>query len=172
MTPNNFANLATGVALAALIPALCGWLLMWLFKPGPVSENVSLDPVKQRFAVKLAMLLTMGGGGLLGVAFVMYIVAGFWWLGSLFVNYASPAILAILSVVIALLPLSIAAIAGFIAKRLGGNLNEAGVSGCIWRGRDVGPILYQMFMVAWLSMFSIGLGLLGLIAAGIWALLR
>lgn len=80
--------------------------------------------------------------------------------------------LAILSAVIGALPLLIALLAGFIAGRLGCEMNEGGVSPCMLWGRDIGPTLYGMFMMGWLAMLSLPAGFIGVIGAGVWALCR
>lgn len=80
--------------------------------------------------------------------------------------------LAILSAVIGVLPLLIALLGGFIADRLGCEMNEGSVQPCLLWGRDISHHLYGMFMCGWFAMLTLPLGFAGVVAAGIWALVR
>ncbi|AZZ91566.1 hypothetical protein EUZ85_12860 [Hahella sp. KA22] len=83
----------------------------------------------------------------------------------------TPLSLAILSIVVGIFPLLVASLAKAIARSLGGSLSEADCESCMLFGRDISPILYRMFVFAWLSMFTLGLGMLGVMGAIAWALL-
>lgn len=84
----------------------------------------------------------------------------------------TPGKLALISVVIGPIPLLIALLGAGIAKMIGGTLDAAKVENCIVFGVDIGNVLYTMFMMHWLMIFTGGFAVLGLMASGIWALVN
>ena len=84
----------------------------------------------------------------------------------------TPGRLAALCVLIGALPLLLAMLGGFIAARFGCRLHGGGIEPCVIRGHDISPWLYRLFMCGWFGMFTVPLGLCGLMGSGIWALVR
>ena len=70
----------------------------------------------------------------------------------LLASYAAIALLA-------LSPLLIAFAASSAAERLGCGLNEGDPRPCFFHGKDIGGALYTMFVMAWLSVGSLPLGI-------------
>ena len=92
------------------------------------------------------------------------------WLWANYIEQLTPGKLALISVVIGPIPLLIALLGAGIAKMIGGTLDASKVENCIVFGIDIGNVLYTMFMMHWLMIFTGGLAVLGLMASGIWAL--
>jgi len=65
-------------------------------------------------------------------------------------------------VLFALSPILSAMIASMVTSLCGSLLNEGGVHRSIIGGVDVGGLLYHMFVVGWLSLITIQIGLLGI----------
>ncbi len=85
----------------------------------------------------------------------------------------TPLRLAILSVIIGLLPIIPAILAGIMASICGCEISDAGVTGkCIFFGKDISRTLYSMTVYAWFGMITVPLAFMGLVASGIWALLK
>jgi len=85
----------------------------------------------------------------------------------------TPLRLAILSIVIGLLPIIPAIIAGIMASICGCEINDAGVTGeCIVFGKDISSHLYSMYVTAWFGMISVPLATCGLFISGVWALFK
>ena len=82
----------------------------------------------------------------------------------------TPLFLAILSIFIGIFPILVAMLAGVIAKHYGCTLNEAGISNSERLSHRTRKILYSMFVFGWMTMFTAGLGFIGVIASVIWAL--
>lgn len=112
------------------------------------------------------------GAVVLVFAFFILLGSGCWYVFLKIKYFFSPLRLALLSILIGIFPLLISMLASSIAKALGCSLNEAGVSECKWRGIDLGPTLYTMFMFGWLAMFTMGFMFFGLIGSAVWALVR
>lgn len=74
-----------------------------------------------------------------------------------------------LLLVFAISPLLLATGAGFAAEAYGCDLDEGSIHPCIANGRDIGPDLYTLFVLGWLSLATIpiGLGLLVLYLVGV-----
>ena len=102
--------------------------------------------------------------------------SGIWyavrWIAPLFTFHFTPGRLAIVSIVIGVFPLAVGLLASLIARLLGCQLNEGGVSECKVWGRDIGPLLYAMFVFTWMTMFTMGFAVFGIIGSVIWAFMR
>lgn len=163
MTPASLALYGLiPVAIAALLLAVA-LALGVVFK---LPRQGGLDIHNQAPLVRFVFVLVMAASLMLAVAIVALLVAGAWWLGTEVI--VTPRRLVIISVVIAVLPLTLAFLASAIARAIGGTLHEGGYQDCTLLGFDLGPVLYQLFVMAWLSVFSGGLAIFGLIGAGIW----
>ena len=84
----------------------------------------------------------------------------------------TPGSLAVLSIIVGVFPLLVSMAAGGIAQIKGCRLDEGRAEPCYLCGRDISGLLYAMFMCAWLAMFTLGLMIIGLSTAGVWALLN
>ena len=56
-------------------------------------------------------------------------------------------------------------IAELIAKTMGCALNEGSSNECIVLGIDIGDVLYSMFVMFWLSLISIPIGVIGILSS-------
>lgn len=81
----------------------------------------------------------------------------------------TPGILAIISLIVGFFPVLVSILAGIIANSCDCRLDEGGVHPCVIFGKDRGPMLYSMFNFAWFIFFTLPLGVLGLVVAGVWA---
>ena len=95
--------------------------------------------------------------------------AGVSWLWAISGVQLTPGKLALISVVLGPLPLVIAMIASGVAQMIGGDLHEGHAKNCIVFGVDISGVLYNMFMMGWLTIFTGGLAMIGLFVSGIWA---
>lgn len=68
-------------------------------------------------------------------------------------------------VLVSLVPLTLAALAMWIASRNGCTLHEGFANPCIVFGRDIGEALYTMAVMGWLALVTLPLGAL---AALVW----
>lgn len=84
----------------------------------------------------------------------------------------TPLRLVLISVVFGLFPLLIALLAILIANLCGCRLDEAEAGKCVVFGKDIGGLLYGMFVFGWMGMITGGIGVLGVMAGAIWGLLR
>lgn len=73
---------------------------------------------------------------------------------------------------IGLLPLLLAMLAGAIADWAKCELSEADVGPCVIAGRDVGSLLYGMFVCGWFSLITAPAALLAAIVYSIYLLVR
>ena len=119
---------------------------------------------------KLALISISIGTLSLTLLILTLIWAGSWWLWNTYGIHLSPGKLALFSLVLGPAPLLLAVIASAVAKLIGGELDASRARECKVLGVDIGGILYFMFMAHWLTIFTGGLAILGLIASGIWAL--
>lgn len=85
---------------------------------------------------------------------------------------SGPALLAIVSVAIALCPVLPVFLAAIIAHWRHVILTEAHMPKCLIGGHDVGPWLYRLGMCGWFLFFTLPIGFAGLLASGVWALVR
>lgn len=77
-------------------------------------------------------------------------------------------ILALLAILLlTAVPLISAVLASVIASANGCALNEGATSSCIIAGADRGPMLYTMFVMGWMMLFTLPVGFTALI---IWAI--
>jgi hypothetical protein len=70
----------------------------------------------------------------------------------------------LLLVLFAVSPILCAMLAGLIAKLCGSQLDEGGVHPCIVCGVDIGGLLYKMGVLGWLSLFTVPIGFLCIVA--------
>lgn len=84
----------------------------------------------------------------------------------------TPFKLAVLSLAVGLFPLLLSLCGMVLARCLNCKVNAAGAEKCMVFGVDISNVLYTLFMMHWLTIFSGGLAVYGLIGAGIWAWLQ
>ncbi len=163
-----FYRILTGVALIAFFVGISFQKLYRISINKHESQRKS-DTLKKYavtsisiFALSVALIILSLG---LSLAW-----AGVSWLWAISGVQLTPGKLALISVVLGPLPLVIAMIGAGVAKMIGGNLDAAKAENCILFGVDIGGVLYIMFMMGWLMMFTGGLAMIGLFVSGIWAL--
>lgn len=71
---------------------------------------------------------------------------------------------------IGLLPMLLAMLAGTIANWAKCELSEAGVGPCVIGGRDVGNMLYSMFVSGWFSLITLPAAMLAALGYSIYLL--
>ena len=164
-----FYRILTGVALIAFFVGISFQKLYRISINKHESQRKS-DTLKKYaktsfsiFAMSVALIILSLGLSLAwaGVSWLWAIIAGV---------QLTPGKLALISMALGPLPLVIAMIGAGVAKMIGGDLSSAGVENCIVFGVDIGNVLYTMFMMGWLLMFTGGLAMIGLFVSGIWAL--
>lgn len=102
--------------------------------------------------------------GILGMG-----ASGIWYALQWIAPFFTPGILATVSIAIGVFPFVVGMLASMIAQRLDCQLSSAGVSECKLWGRDIGPLLYSMFMFTWMTIFTMGFAIFGVIGSIIWA---
>lgn len=160
-------SLISALAVFIFLPA--SGLLLFLSK---VAAKKQYTLVKSKSLEKLALLCISFGSLSLALFLLSLLWAGSWWFWEAYVGQLTPGKLALISVVIGPIPLLIALLGAGIAKMIGGTLDAAKVENCIVFGVDIGNVLYTMFMMHWLMIFTGGFAVLGLMASGIWALVN
>ena len=85
-------------------------------------------------------------------------------------RYKKPVYLVIFSVIFAVLPIISIAIAYGIASLNDCRVNEAGANPCMVFGMNVGDALYSMNVLGWFALFTIPIGVVGLIIGVFWTL--
>lgn len=105
----------------------------------------------------------------MGVSAIWYVIR---WIAPFFALHVTPGRLASASIAIGVFPLAVGVLASLIAKSLGCQLNEAGASECKIGGRDIGPLLYSMFVFTWMTMFTMGFAVFGIIGSLVWAFMN
>lgn len=73
---------------------------------------------------------------------------------------------------IGLLPLLMALLAGAIANWAKCELSEASVGPCVIAGKDIGNLLYTMFVSGWFSLITLPSALLAMLIYSIYLLVR
>ena len=160
-----FYRIVTGVALIAYFFGISFRKLYRISINKHESQRKS-DTLK-KFAVTSIFIFKMS----VALIIMNLVWAGVSWLWAIIAGVQlTPGKLALISVVLGPLPLVIAMIGAGVAKMIGGDLSSAGVENCIVFGVDIGNVLYTMFMMGWLLMFTGGLAMIGLFVSGIWAL--
>lgn len=148
---------------------MLAWILAHFVKKGPDGRiNVS----QGGFVVKPVFALAVGGGLLLGLALVAFVVSALWWVFSGILRDMTPGGLALLSLGIGFLPLVVSALGAGLAKILGGRIDASGAKDCFFLGFDLNNLVYALFMSYWVVFLTGGLAMFGLIGSGIWAVLR
>ncbi len=155
-----------GIALAII-----GWVLT-LFAFAGIDSDEKPENKMKRPLVRLSMYFMFGGGGFLGFALILFTASAIWWLFRDVIQFDSPGQLATYSLIIGSLPFVPPFIAGIIAWLLGGNIGARGRSTCLLWGVNIGPLLENLFMFYILFYVTGGLAVFGLLASGIWALVR
>lgn len=158
----SFVLMCLGILVGAI-----GWILTHFAKKSP---DGAIKIQQGGLIVKAAFVFAVGGGGLLGLAIVGYFISAVWWVLS--VMNLTPGRLALLSIFIGAFPLVLAFLGSGIAKISGGNVDASGVRDCYLLGFDLNNLVYTLFMCHWAVIFTGGFAVLGLMASGIWALIR
>jgi len=154
---------------AGILARVLAWILAHFVKKGPDGRiNVS----QGGFVVKPVFALAVGGGLLLGLALVAFVVSALWWVFSGILRDMTPGGLALLSLGIGFLPLVVSALGAGLAKILGGRIDASGAKDCFFLGFDLNNLVYALFMSYWVVFLTGGLAMFGLIGSGIWAVLR
>ena len=153
------------MCLGILAGAL-GWILAHFVKKSPEGK---IDLRQGGFIVKGVFILAVGGGGLLALSIVGFVVSAVWW--ALSVTDMTPGLLALLSLLIGVLPLMLAFLGAGLAKISGGHVDASGVRDCFLFGFDLNNLVYTLFMCHWAVIFTGGLAIFGLMASAIWAFL-
>ncbi|RUL77710.1 hypothetical protein [Dyella choica] len=71
-----------------------------------------------------------------------------------------------------LVPLLMALLAGAVANWAKCELSEASVGPCVIGGRDVGKVLYTMFVSGWFSLITLPAALLAMMIYSVYLLVR
>jgi hypothetical protein len=154
---------------AGVVFGLCGWCLSPFL---PKSPDGKMNVREGGLIVKAAFVLAVGCGGLLALAIVSFICAGIGLVISVVFKDMTPGKLALLSLAIGIFPIGIAMLGAGLARVAGGQVDARGASGCVLFGRDLNSLVYTLFMMHWLVMFTGGFAVFGLMSAGIWALIK
>lgn len=167
MSSELLMQLSGGLAVLAVLLAVIGWLVAivsQLGKPGGFNLRHGERPAG------FAFVCIMGAGLIMGVALFGVMAAALWWLGAHALVYLTPERLALISIGVGVLPLLLSMLGVAAAKVTGGRVDASGAYHCRILGRDVGGIVYTLFMMYVVTVFSAGLTVLGLIGSGLWAL--
>lgn|SRR5690554_1068509 len=164
-----FDTFFTSILLMCLgiLAGVMGWILTHFVKKSP-EGTISIQ--QGGFIVKAAFVFAVGGGGLIALAIVGFFISAVWWF--LAMLNLTPGRLALLSLFVGVFPLLLAFIGTGIAKISGGHVDASGVKDCFLFGLNLNNLVYTLFMFHWAVIFTGGLAALGLMASGIWALIR
>ena len=80
----------------------------------------------------------------------------------------TPKSLALISIIAGIFPLLVMMLGLVLAKILGCQIDESKPHKCIFFGSDIGRFLYGSFVFAWLALVTGPIGIIGLIASGVW----
>jgi hypothetical protein len=147
-------------------------LVLTPFAFAGIDPAADLETKKKKPLVRLCMYFLFGGGAFLGFAVVVFIASASWWLLRDVIQFDSPGQLAMYSLILGPLPLVFPLAAEIITRAIGGRIGANGYSNCLLWGVNVGPLLQNMLMFYLLLYVTGGLAVYGLLASGIWALIR
>ena len=169
MTAGFIAQASAGLLCLGLLLVIFGWavaVISQIGKPGRFNISHGERPVGFAFS------FIMAGALLSAIAIIGLLVAGLWWMVPYLFASITPGWLAILSIGVGVFPIVLSALASLTAKAMGGSVSASGADNCILLGRDIGSLIYTLFMSYMLAYFTVGLAVLGLIGSGIWAIIR
>lgn len=158
--------IALAIMCLGILAGTLAWILTHFVKKSPEGK---INVREGGFIVKAVFMLAGGGGGLLGLAIVGFIVSAIWW--ALSIINLTPGRLALLSLFIGVFPLILAFLGAGLAKISGGHVDASGVKDCSVLGFDLNNLVYTLFMCHWAVIFTGGLAIFGLMASGLWALI-
>lgn len=147
--------------------AVFGWLVRVVF--GLVRLPSSLSSW-QKTLIGVSFVSVVIGGFAIAVGLIGIVVSAFLWIKLSYFSELTPKALAIISVVIGPLPLVFSFLGMGVMKLLGGHSDGNGVYVKPLLGVDLSSALTTLFMMHWLTIFTGGLAMLGLMVSGIWAL--
>lgn len=169
--PATLLSISQMLAIAGVLAAVSALLLVPFVKR---SDKRLFRSKKIRELGRLeqgVFLFASGAGILLGLAFIVSIVAGLWWCVAALVQATTPAELAVLCILFGVAPFLLTILAVVLARLLGGSVNASGANNCHLLGFNFNGFIHSLFMSYWLVFFTGGIALVGLIGSGIWALL-
>jgi hypothetical protein len=148
---------------------ITAWILTHFIKQAPDGR---IDVRNGGWLTRTVLVAAIGAGLLSGCALVGFLLAGFWWIFLYIHEILRPVSLALLSIGIGFFPFLLAVLGQCLASVLGGKVDASGASNCQLSGLDLNRFVYFLFMSYWWSFFIIGFALIGLVASGIWAIVR
>jgi hypothetical protein len=154
---------------AGIVAGALAWILAHFIKKSPEGR---INIRQGGFIAKSVFVLAGGGGLLLGLSIVSFVVSGIWWGLSVILKNMTPGGLALLSLFVGVLPLIVAILGAGLAKILKGHVDARGARDCFLFGFDLNGLVYVLFMSYWGVFLTGGLAMFGLIGSGIWAALR
>ncbi len=146
--------------------ALFGWLVRVVSGLVKITQPLSS---RQKAAIGVSFFGVVVGGFAIAVGFLGILVAAFLWIKLSYFSELTPRSLAIVSIVVGVLPLLFSFFGMGITKLLGGRADGNGVHVKPIFGVDLSAVLTTLLMMHWLTIFSGGLAMLGLMASGVWA---
>lgn len=169
MRPLDLALASLGLASLGIILVVPGWLLAVVTGS---SQRGSFALDRSKASVGRACVCILTGGLTLGLSITGGLIAGLWWSGTAVFSHLSPGRLALASVVVGPLPLLLSALSVLLARILGGSVDARGANVPTLRGVNLNGLIYTLFMSYWGMFITVGLSVLGLMASGVWALIR
>jgi len=157
------------LAWFALAAWLVGMFLIILINAAGKGEfSLSRGGPLGRFALICVLISVVS----LAAVFIGLLVVAVWWLWNRYAGDLGPGNLALFSLLFGPAPLLISAFASVVARLIGGTVDASQARHCIVLGVDLGGIIYTLFMAYMLVYVTAGLALPGLLASGIWALVK
>lgn len=152
-----------------MVAGALAWILAHFITTSPDGR---INVRKGGFVARGVFVLAVGGGLLLGLSVVGFVVSGLWWGLSIMLKNMTPGSLALLSLFVGVLPFIVAIMGAGLAKILGGHVDASGARDCFLFGFDLNNLVYGLFMSYWGVFLTGGLAMFGLMGSGIWAVLR
>ena len=157
-------------AFFGFVLAFGGWLVRVAFglvNIAEAAENESLSP-RQKNLIALSFILVVVGGFVISAGVLGVLISGFLWLKQTVFSELTPKGLAVISVIVGPIPLLLSLFGMLIMKVLGGHADGNGVHVKPVLGIDLSGFLSALFLMHWLTIFTGGLAMLGLMASGVW----
>lgn len=134
-----------------------------LFGKG-ITKN-GLDILRKEGLIRTAFIANMMSALFLALAILLLAGIAVYWVLIEFLEINTPAKLAMLSAVVGIFPLAVSGAASLTARLFKISLNESAYQSRRFLGIDIGRLLYQLYLLAWGTLFTAGVGCIGLVAA-------
>lgn len=163
-------TLSLTLGVFAIVAFLAGMVLVVIANHGRPASQIKFKtagPVT-RFGFACVALCVVS----MLIAIMAVITAAGWWFVKNMMAELTPGRLALYALLIGPSPLILAVLGVLSAKILGCRVDASGAYECRLLGMKLDGLIYNLFMMYWMTIFTGGLAMICLMVSGVWALIR